>query len=74
MQDPKKFAGGDFAGLQDKLKFIGEMGFTIVSIGPVFATEKYDGSMLTSYSTIERHFGTSKEFQSVVEAYKAKNM
>jgi len=74
MQDPTKFAGGDFAGLQDKLKFIGEMGFTIVSIGPIFATEKYDGSMLTSYSTIERHFGTSEEFQSVVEAYKAKNM
>ncbi len=73
-QDPTKFAGGDFAGLQDKLKFIGEMGYTIVSIGPVFATEKYDGSMPTSYSTIERHFGTSEEFQSVVEAYKAKNM
>jgi len=73
-QDPSKFAGGDFTGLQDKLKFIGEMGYTIVSIGPIFSTEKYDGSMLTSYTTIERHFGTTEEFQSVVEAYKAKNM
>ncbi len=73
-QDPSKFAGGDFTGLQDKLKFIGEMGYTIVSIGPIYSTEKYDGSMLTSYSTIERHFGTAEEFQSVVEAYKAKNM
>lgn len=73
-QDPSKFAGGDFAGLQDKLNFIGEMGYTIVSIGPIFSTEKYDGSMPTSYSTIERHFGTSEEFQSVIEAYKAKNM
>lgn len=73
-QDPSKFAGGDFTGLQDKLNFIGEMGYTIVSIGPIFSTEKYDGSMPTSYSTIERHFGTSEEFQSVVEAYKAKNM
>ncbi|WP_230875016.1 alpha-amylase family glycosyl hydrolase [Lysinibacillus cavernae] len=73
-QDPSKFAGGDFTGLQDKLKFIGEMGFTIVSIGPIFSTEKYDGSLLTSYTTIERHFGTTEEFQSVVEAYKAKNM
>ncbi|UZN00154.1 hypothetical protein OL548_10080 [Lysinibacillus sp. MHQ-1] len=34
--------------------------------------KKYDGSMPTSYSTIERHFGTTEEFQSVVEAYKAK--
>lgn len=30
--------------------------------------------MPTSYTTLERHFGTSEEFQSVVEAYKAKNM
>lgn len=73
-QDPSKFAGGDFTGLQDKLKFIGEMGYTIVSIGPIFSTEKYDGSMPTSYTTIERHFGTTEEFQSIVEAYKAKNM
>lgn len=73
-KDPEKFAGGDFTGLQDKLNFIGEMGYTIVSIGPIFSTEKYDGSLLTSYTTLERHFGTSEEFQSVVEAYKAKNM
>ena len=37
-QDPSKFAGGDFTGLQDKMKFIGEMGYTIVSIGPIFST------------------------------------
>ena len=28
--------------------------------------------MPTSYTTIERHFGTTEEFQSTVEAYKAK--
>lgn len=73
-QDPTKFAGGDFTGLQDKLKFIGEMGYTIVSIGTIFDTETYDGSMPTSYSIIEEHFGTEEEFQSVVKAYKEKNM
>ncbi len=73
-QDPTKFAGGDFTGLLDKLKFIGEMGYTIVSIGTIFDTEVYDGSMPTSYSTIEEHFGTAEEFQSVVKAYKEKNM
>ncbi|MGE7842196.1 alpha-amylase family glycosyl hydrolase [Lysinibacillus sp. NPDC093712] len=73
-QDPTKFAGGDFTGLQDKLKFIGEMGYTTVSIGTIFDTEIYDGSMPTSYSKIEEHFGTAEEFQSVVKAYKEKNM
>ncbi|MGE7090204.1 alpha-amylase family glycosyl hydrolase [Lysinibacillus sp. NPDC048646] len=73
-QDPSKFAGGDFTGLQDKLKFIGEMGYTIVSIGTIFATETYDGSMPTSYTSLEEHFGTAEEFQSVIEVYKANNM
>ncbi|KOS66711.1 alpha-amlyase [Lysinibacillus contaminans] len=73
-KDPSKFAGGDFTGLQDKITFIGDMGFSIVSIGTVFDTEKYDGSMPTSYTTLEEHFGTAKEFESVIEAYKAKNM
>ena len=73
-KDPSKFAGGDFRGLQDKLTFIGDMGFSIVSIGTVFDTEKYDGSMPTSYATLEEHFGTAKEFQSVVKAYRAKEM
>ena len=73
-KDPSKFAGGDFRGLQDKLNFIGDMGFSIVSIGTVFDTEKYDGSMPTSYSTLEEHFGTTEEFKSVIKAYKAKDM
>lgn len=73
-KDPSKFAGGDFRGLQDKLNFIGDMGFSIVSIGTVFDTEKYDGTMPTSYSTLEEHFGTTEEFKSVIKAYKAKDM
>lgn len=73
-KEPSKFAGGDFTGLQKKIDFIGDMGFSIVSVGPVFDTEKYDGSMPTSYTTLEEHFGTAEEFQSVIEAYRAKNM
>ncbi|MFJ7735930.1 alpha-amylase family glycosyl hydrolase [Lysinibacillus sp. NPDC097287] len=73
-KDPSEFAGGDFRGLQDKLAFIEKMGFSIVSIGTIFDTEKYDGSMPTSYTTLEEHFGTAEEFESVIKAYKAKNM
>ena len=73
-KDPSKFAGGDFRGLQDKLTFIDDMGFSIVSIGTVFDTEKYDGSMPTSYTKLEEHFGTAEEFQSVIKAYRAKDM
>lgn len=70
--DPKditQFAGGDFKGLIDKLSLITDMGFSIASLGSVFATEKYDGSMVTSYSEIEPHFGTSEEFKQVIDTY-----
>ncbi|GLC87756.1 alpha-amylase family glycosyl hydrolase [Lysinibacillus piscis] len=73
-KDPKEFAGGDFVGLQNKVKFIGDMGYSIVSIGSIFATEKYDGSMPTSYTALERHFGTDKELQQVITAYKEQKM
>lgn len=72
--DPSNFTGGDFLGLSDKVDFIGKMGYTIVSIGPVFATEKYDGSMATSYSKLERHFGTAKELDQAIKAYNKKKM
>lgn len=73
-QDPAMFAGGDFNGLIKKLDYITGMGFTTVSIGSVFATEKYDGSMVTSYSTLEKHFGTEDELKEVVKKYNDRDM
>lgn len=72
--DPSKFAGGDFLGLIDKVDFIGKMGYTVVSIGSVFATEKYDGSMVTSYSKLERHFGTAEELDQAIDVYNKKKI
>lgn len=68
-KDPEMFAGGDFDGLVKKVDFIANMGYTIVSIGSVFETEKYDGSMVTSYTALEPHFGTEEEFQNVLNTY-----
>lgn len=73
-EDIAQFAGGDFRGLIDKSSLIKEMGFSIVSIGSIFETETYDGSMVTSYSEIEPHFGTSEELASVIDAFQKQNM
>lgn len=67
-------SGGDFKGLVAKKDFIDKMGFTIVSIGSVFDTEKYDGSMPTSYTTLEEHFGTEDELKEAITAYRASDM
>lgn len=75
--DPKdntQFAGGDFGGLIDKFSLIKDMGYSIVSLGSVFKTEKYDGSMVTSYEEIEPHFGTADELTNVINTYAKSNV
>lgn len=68
-KNPTVFAGGDFSGLIKKKDYIKNMGFTSVSIGSVFTTEKYDGSMVTSYAALEDNFGTEEELVNLIEAY-----
>lgn len=73
-QDNTQFAGGDFTGLISRGENIQKMGFSIVSVGSIFATEKYDGSMVTSYSELEPHFGTADEFKKVIKYFNDKEM
>ena len=73
-KDITQFAGGDFKGLEDKLSLITDMKFSIASIGPVFSTEKYDGSFVTSYENIEPHFGTSADFMQLIHTFAKHNV
>lgn len=66
-QDPAAFSGGDFAGLSDQMMHIKDMGFTMMSIGSVFASSTYDGKTVLDYSQLERHFGTEEELQALIE-------
>ncbi len=69
-QDPTMFAGGDFVGIERQLPQLVKMGFTIISLGSIFPTEKYDGSLVTSYEEIEPQFGTKEEFTSLINKLK----
>lgn len=73
-KDPTAFAGGDFLGIIDKMDYIKEMGFTIVSIGPVFATERYDGQRVLDFNQLEQRFGSPKEFQQLLDAAHKKEL
>src|SRR5690606_23738162 len=55
-QDPADFSGGDFAGVVDQVLYVKEMGFTVLSIGPVFSSATYDGKQVLDYNELERHF------------------
>lgn len=71
--DIEAFAGGDFAGLISRGDHLINLGYTMISIGSVFPTERYDGSMVTTYEGFEPHFGTEEEFQDVLTYYRGKN-
>ncbi len=66
-RDLTAFNGGDFKGLASEMQYIKDMGFTMVSIGPVFATDTYDGKEVIDYQQFERHFGTEEEFQEAID-------
>lgn len=65
--DPSAFNGGDFAGLASEILHIKDMGFTVLSIGPVFASATYDGKEVVDYSQFERHFGTEEDFANLLD-------
>jgi cyclomaltodextrinase / maltogenic alpha-amylase / neopullulanase len=48
-QTPGAFAGGDFMGVVEKLDHIEKLGFSMISLGPVFSTETYDGKRVLDY-------------------------
>lgn len=62
------FGGGDFLGIISRIDYITEMGFTMVSLGSIFSTEKYDGSEVLDYAKLEPHFGTDKELKKMIKA------
>ncbi|MFJ8261786.1 alpha-amylase family glycosyl hydrolase [Rummeliibacillus sp. NPDC094406] len=73
-KDPKAFHGGDFAGIATKINHLKDLDFTMISMGSVFSSETYDGSAVVDYSKIERQFGTSKEFKSLLNDLHKNNM
>lgn len=53
---------------------IRDMGFTIISIGPVFSTESYDGKAVLNFNEVEKQFGTSEEFEKLIKTTHDKEM
>lgn len=73
-KDGNAFNGGDFKGVALRLQHIIDMGFTMISLGPVFKTETYDGSRAVSYTELEPHFGTADELDALVKEIHKKKM
>ena len=57
-----------------RLDYIAGMGFTLISLGPVFETETYDGNKVLDYTKFDPHFGTEAEFSEMVKAIHKQDM
>ncbi|HLG27497.1 MAG TPA: alpha-amylase family glycosyl hydrolase [Paenisporosarcina sp.] len=75
-EDLKEYNGGDFKGIEDKLDYLKEMGFTAIWLTPVFDNEDkgYHGYWISDFYNTEEHFGTMEEFKALVEEAHKRDM
>src|SRR5699024_7341941 len=68
--------GGDFAGIEDNLDYINDMGFNTLMLSPVFekGDEDYLGYNIEAYGTIAEAFGGAEGLQSLVDAAHERDM
>ena len=68
------FFGGDLKGITDKLDYIAQLGANALYINPIFlavSNHKYDTA---DYKSIDPHFGTTAEFQTLCKAAAARGI
>ena len=73
INDPNGRHGGDFQGIINQLDYIKDMGFTAISLTPIFANEDggYHGYWVNDFYKTDEHFGSNDLFNKLVdEAHK----
>ncbi|MFD3447313.1 alpha-amylase family glycosyl hydrolase [Microbacteriaceae bacterium 4G12] len=74
-QDLNAYHGGDLQGVIKRLDYIQKMGFTSIWLTPVVEQKEgsYDGYSPQDFSKMDKHFGSLKDMQQLVEeAHKRK--
>jgi glycosidase len=63
------YHGGDFAGLEEKLPYIADMGFSAIWISSVVDNQSggYHGYWARDYYSVEEHFGDMESLKSMVD-------
>ncbi len=72
--NPKSFAGGDLAGIRQKLPYLQELGINALYLTPIFksiSNHKYD---IQDYFTVDPMFGTNGDFATLVEEAHARGI
>lgn len=70
--DSNKDGIGDFKGLEQKLDYIKELGFTAIWLMPINPSPSYHGYDVTDYYNVNSNYGTLNDFKALTS--KAKSM
>ncbi len=70
---PRAYHGGDLQGIQDHLQYLKDLGVTAIWITPIYNNDDHTGRDYHGYGavdlySVEEHFGTLKEYRSLVRA------
>lgn len=71
---PKSFAGGNLAGITQKLDYLTDLGVNTLYLTPIFTSvsnHKYD---ISDYYNVDPHFGGNKAFGELMDACKARGV
>lgn len=77
---PRSFAdsdgdgAGDFAGIEQKLPYLQELGVNALWLTPVFEAPSYHGYDFTEFYQVEKDYGTMAQFEQMVAAANAKHI
>ncbi|MEC2077535.1 alpha-amylase family glycosyl hydrolase [Metabacillus fastidiosus] len=72
--DPKGYHGGDIEGIIRKLDYIQTMGFTAISLSPIFESDSFDGSSVHDLKKVDKHFGTIDDIKRLVSEAHTRDM
>lgn len=74
--DPIGYHGGDLQGVIDQLDYIKDMGFTAISLTPVFDNVDggYHGYWVNDYYKTDEHFGSIELFKKLVDEVHKRDM
>ncbi|AUS10426.1 alpha amylase [Laceyella sacchari] len=75
--DPRKYHGGDFQGIINRLDYIKNMGFTAIWITPVTmqkSANAYHGYWTYDFYSVDGHLGSMAKLQELVRAAHAKGI
>ena len=75
---PRGWHGGDFAGIEQHLDYLKQLGVTTLWLTPVVSNgampQSYHGYAATDLYAVDRHFGTLKDYKQLSAALHARGM